>query len=78
MDVPVASKPSKYRNVKTVVDNLTFDSQKEANRYVELKLLQAAGEIHPDLAKALRDCRAALYRESPRERRTGAYRELAG
>ena len=38
-------KPSKYRNRKTVVDGITFDSQKEANRYGELKLLQAAGEI---------------------------------
>lgn len=36
---------SKYRNIKTVVDGITFDSQKEANRYCELKLLQRAKQI---------------------------------
>ena len=36
---------SKYRNVKTVVDGITFASKKEAARYVELKLLAAAGAI---------------------------------
>lgn len=36
---------SKYRNTKTVVDGETFDSQKEANRYCELRLMQRAGEI---------------------------------
>jgi hypothetical protein len=35
----------KYRNVKTVVDGITFDSKKEAKRYGELKLMQAAGLI---------------------------------
>lgn len=38
-------KPSKYRNVKTVVDGITFDSKAEARYYGELKLLQAAGEV---------------------------------
>lgn len=36
---------SKYGNHKTTVDGITFDSQKEVNRYCELKLLQKAGEI---------------------------------
>ena len=36
---------SKYRNRKTVYDGITFDSQREANRYAELKLLERAGEI---------------------------------
>lgn len=36
---------AKYRNVKASVDGITFHSKKEANRYVELKLLQKAGEI---------------------------------
>ncbi len=36
---------SKYRNVKTVVDGIRFDSKKEARRYQELKLLEKAGEI---------------------------------
>ena len=36
---------NKYRNKKVVIDNIKFDSQLEANRYVELKLLQRAGKI---------------------------------
>ena len=36
---------SKYRNVKTVVDGVTFASKREAARYGELKLLERAGEI---------------------------------
>jgi dsDNA-binding SOS-regulon protein len=36
---------SKYRNVKTVVDGITFDSKKEAQRYHELKLMEKAGKI---------------------------------
>ena len=36
---------SKYRNRKTVYDGITFDSQREASRYAELKLLERAGEI---------------------------------
>jgi len=38
-------KRRKYRNVKEVVDGITFDSRKEAARYRQLKLLDAAGEI---------------------------------
>ena len=37
--------PSKYRNEKTEVDGIVFDSRKEANRYRELKMLEKAGEI---------------------------------
>lgn len=36
---------NKYRNKKAVIDNIEFDSKLEANRYVELKLLQRAGKI---------------------------------
>lgn len=36
---------NKYRNKKTVVNGITFDSQKEAKRYGELMLLERAGEI---------------------------------
>lgn len=35
----------KYRNVKTVVDGITFDSKREAKRYGELMLLLRAGLI---------------------------------
>jgi hypothetical protein len=36
---------NKYRNIKTEVDGIVFDSKKEANRYGELKLLLRVGEI---------------------------------
>lgn len=36
---------TKYRAVKTVVDNIKFDSKKESVRYLELKALEASGEI---------------------------------
>lgn len=45
-------KPPKYRNKKTVVDGINFDSRAESRRYAELKLLERAGkiaslEVHP-------------------------------
>lgn len=36
---------NKYKAKKTIVDNITFDSKKEANRYCELKLLERAKAI---------------------------------
>lgn len=36
---------SKYRNKKTVVDGITFDSAKEARRWQELCLLHKSGVI---------------------------------
>ena len=39
------AKRSKYRNKKTIVDGITFDSKKEAARYADLKLLEKAGLI---------------------------------
>lgn len=36
---------NKYNAKKTIVDSITFDSKKEADRYCELKLLQRAGKI---------------------------------
>jgi hypothetical protein len=38
-------KVPKYRNIKTTVDGITFDSAKEARRYSELKLLERSGRI---------------------------------
>ena len=35
----------KYHNRKTRIENIVFDSQKEAQRYCELKLLEKKGEI---------------------------------
>jgi hypothetical protein len=40
-----SEKKSKYGNQKTVIDEIIFDSQKEANRYVQLRYLLNAGEI---------------------------------
>ena len=42
----VAPKPSKYRNRKTVVDGLTFDSKREAEYYAGLKLREKSGEVY--------------------------------
>lgn len=36
---------SKYKNKKIVVDNILFDSKKEANYYTRLKILRDAGKI---------------------------------
>ena len=36
---------SKYRNVKTTVNGMTYDSAKEARRHQELLLLERAGKI---------------------------------
>lgn len=38
-------KPSKYRNVATVVNGIRFDSKREAERYSELLMRERAGEI---------------------------------
>lgn len=35
----------KYRNKKTIVDGIKFDSKAEAQRYVELRLMQRTGLI---------------------------------
>ena len=35
----------KYHNRKMKIENIVFDSQKEAQRYCELKLLEKKGEI---------------------------------
>lgn len=38
-------KRNKYGARKTTVDGVTFDSQAEANRFVELQLLERAGQV---------------------------------
>ena len=37
---------SKYNSRKTTVDGFTFDSKKEAKRYLELKQMEKDGLIH--------------------------------
>jgi len=41
-----AMRKNKYNARKTVVDNIVFDSAKEARRYSDLKLLENCGRIH--------------------------------
>lgn len=36
---------SKYRSQKIIIDGISFDSKREGNRYVELKMLERAGKI---------------------------------
>ena len=38
-------KRMKYRNVKTEIDGIKFDSKKEAAYYSKLKLLKASGDV---------------------------------
>lgn len=44
---------SKYRAVKTTVDGITFDSRREANRYLILKSMEEEGAIE-DLRRQVR------------------------
>lgn len=44
---------SKYKAKKTSIDGIKFDSQKEANRYLDLLVLQRAGLIQ-DLHRQVR------------------------
>jgi hypothetical protein len=41
----IPMKKSKYNNVKTIIDGITFDSKKEAAYYNTIKLLKRAGEV---------------------------------
>jgi len=47
VEMGIIPKPakSKYRSRKTVVDGITFDSKREADYYLELKLRKKAGDI---------------------------------
>lgn len=45
IEIKKKKKRSKYNNNKKLFDGILFDSEKEANRYGELKLLLKAGEI---------------------------------
>lgn len=58
----------KYRAVKTTVDNITFDSKREAERYLELKMLVKSGKIkHLELQPSFElqerfECKGKKYR----------------
>lgn len=38
-------KPSKYKNIKTIIDGKKFDSKAESRRYMDLKIMLKAGII---------------------------------
>lgn len=59
-----SKKKSKYNALKTTVDGILFDSQKEANRYCELKLLLRANKIQ----NLLRQVKFKLIPKSSTER----------
>lgn len=42
---PKARKPSKYKNIKIELDDHTFDSKAECERYKQLQIMQRAGAI---------------------------------
>lgn len=44
-DQPTEKRKSKFGNTRVMVDGIWFDSQKEANRYSELRLMQRAGIV---------------------------------
>ncbi len=44
---------NKYRNKKTVIDGITFDSRKESLRWLQLKALESVGTIK-DLKRQVR------------------------
>lgn len=61
-----ANKMTKYGAVTTVVDNITFASKKEANRYFELKVLHRVGEIsdlvcHPRFPLVVKGTKVCTY-----------------
>jgi len=43
--IRIPATKSKYGSKKTAIDGITFDSQKEALRYIELKRLKQAGIV---------------------------------
>ena len=60
-------KPSKYNNRKVELDGFTFDSQKEARRYTELKLLVRVGEISElELQKSFVLVESVKFNNEPR------------
>ena len=67
-------KPSKYNNRKVELDGFTFDSQKEAKRYSELKLLVRVGQISAlELQKSFVLAESVKFKNEPRAKRAVCY-----
>ena len=67
---------SKYGNRKAVIDGITFDSRKEANRFLELRMLERAGKINAlerqvkyVLIPAQREASFEVYKSGPNKGR---------
>ena len=61
---------NKYRNVKTLIDGIKFDSKKEASRYCELLLLQKRGDIcELELQPTFEICRSVRWNGKTLRRR---------
>lgn len=59
---------AKYRNIKTELDGITFDSKKEAYRYAELKLLEKGGVIK-DLQRQVKfELQPSFYYQGKKQR----------
>ena len=59
---------AKYRNIKTELDGITFDSKKEAYRYAELKILEKGGVIK-DLQRQVKfELQPSFYHNGKKER----------
>lgn len=69
-------KKSKYGNSSAIVDDLKFDSRKEARRYRELKILEQKGEIQ-DLQTQYAFVLAESVKFSNEPRRKPAVKYLA-
>ena len=66
---------SKYKNHRVVVDGISFQSKKEANRWLELKLMAAAGEIL-DLRRQVKF--ELIPAQRYKDRRTGRWKAERG
>lgn len=52
---------NKYGNIKIEIDGRRFDSKKEGDRYRDLLLLEAAGEIHCLVLQPKYELQGAFY-----------------
>ena len=56
-------KESKYHNKKVTVDGITFDSQREAARWQELRLMERAGKTVYEDSKGMKTKEYLLKRK---------------
>ena len=60
--------PSKYNNRKTVIDGITFDSKKEAQRWCDLLLLEKKGVICDLKRQVPFELQPAFYHKGRKQR----------